>query len=141
MRCASMRRAALRSVLIPIPVGFALVVGIGGLLTGYWAALIIGTALFLLVAFGMFFLFTFRPIAVYENGIVAGSFRRWNEIASIQLWEYGLVSVMQRRTMSVWGKFEEAVEFQVPPECVDELHAVLQRAYPGPLERFDTGPL
>lgn len=141
VRCDSMRPAVLRSVLIPIPIGFALVVVVGGLLTGYWAAFIFGTAIFLLAVFGMFFLFTFRPVAVYENGIEAGSFRRWNEVASIHLWEYGMVSVMHRRTMGVWGKFEEAVEFQVPPECVDDLHAALVRAYPGTLQRFETGPL
>lgn len=140
LRCGRHQPVPLWQTLFAVSLGSAAFVTIGGLITGYWG-LMLGTVVLMVAPATPIFLFMSRPISVYENGIAAGSFRRWNEVAAIHLWEYGTVSVMQRRTMSLWGKFEEAVEFQVPPECVDELHAVLQQTYPGPLKRFETGPL
>lgn len=140
LRCARHQPVPLWQTILAISVGSAAFVTIGGLITGYWA-LMLGTVALMVVLATPVFLYMSRPVVVYENGIVAGSFRRWNEVASIHLWEYGMVSVMQRRTMSVWGKFEEAVEFQVAPECVDELHAAIAAAFPGPLKYFETGPL
>ncbi len=88
LRCVRHQPVPLWQTILTVSVGSAAFVAIGGLITGYWA-LMLGTVALMVVLATPVFLYMSRPVAVYENGIVAGSFRRWNDVASIHLWEYG----------------------------------------------------